>query len=438
MGWYDDWGAGTYATKTTTVGGGQNTYYDKKFLDVVKQQLKLIPFGQRRPLPMGEGKTIQFFRWLNIAVSVSGATLSEGVNPNATQLTGQDLTATLAEYGGFSQITSLMRQTHIDGNLSRGIGSAVELWGEHGANILDRLCHMEVCSAGAMPLRADYAGDTGATFTGIMDDADSTHFQDAALQTNSDYGDADDDLNQSLITMTGGTSYGQQRVVTDYDESGGALGNGYGTVSPAWDKTPVAGDTYSVTTPDGIASGDKLTYANIKRAVTRLKQYRAPFFTGGFYVGLIDPGAAELLRDDTNWINAHTYKEVPKGLFDGEVGKFAGVRFIEETDPFIFPIESRGTAGTAGGPGVAGANFSSTGDVTSNLILGQHAFGVTTMKNKMGQIRKPPIIIKTSGPQDTSNPLNRYGTVGWAIEAVYKSLNPLFAQQIWTFSNAAP
>lgn len=433
MGWYDDWGAGTYATKTTNVGGGQNIFYDKKFLDIVKQSLKLIPFGQRRPLPMGEGKTIQFFRWLNIAVSVSGATLTEGVNPNATALTGQDLTATLAEYGGFSQITSLMRQTHIDGNLSRGVTESTELWGEHAANIMDRLCHMEVCSNGAMPLRADYAADTGATFAGVMDSATTTGFTDAALETNTDYGDANDDLNQSLITITAGTAYGQQRVVTDYATSGGV-----GVVSPAWDKIPVAGDTYSVTSPDAIASGDKLTYANIKRAVTRLKQYRGQFFPGGFYVGLIDPGAAELLRDDTNWINAHTYKEVPQGLFDGEVGKFAGVRFIEETDPFIFPIEARGTAGTAGGPGAGGANFSITGDVTSNLILAKNAFGVTTLKNKMGQIRKPPIIIKVSGPQDTSNPLDRYGTVGWAMEAVYKALNPLFAQQIWTFSNAAP
>ena len=41
------------------------------------------------------------------------------------------------------------------------------------------------------------------------------------------------------------------------------------------------------------------------------------------------------------------------------------------------------------------------------------------------------MIIKTSGKNDTSNPLNRYGTAGWMLPYVCKALNPLFARQIW-------
>ncbi|MDF1545607.1 MAG: N4-gp56 family major capsid protein [bacterium] len=429
MTWYDDFGAGTYETKTTTVGAGQNTYYSKEFLDVVKNILKLVPFGQRRPLPEGEGKAIQFFRWLNIAVTLTSgvvdAKLTEGVNPNATKLYGQDLSATIAEYGAFAQISSLMQKSHIDGKISKGISGMVDLFGEHAATIMDLVTMQEVVANGSMAIAADLS--TTSTYSGTVTTATSTtSFADTALASNTNYGDANDDLNQSIVTFTSGTAYGQSRPVTDYATVGGVI------TIPALDEIMAVGDTFVVTTPDEITTGDDLSYENLKRARTNLKKYHAPFFPGGYYVALIDPDAASDLMDDTKWINVHTYAggDNRMGMFDGEIGKFAGVRCIEHTDPFKFPIETRGTAGTGGGVGAAGINYSATGAVTSNLVLGQHAFGVTTFRGISA--KQPPIIVKTPGPGDTSNPLNRYGTVGWAIEYVAKALNPLFAQQIWT------
>ena len=154
MGWYDDFGAGTYQSKTTTVNNVGQIYYDKKFLDVAKNTLKLIPFGQRRPIPMASGKTIQFNRWLNLSPSVSAATLTEGVNPNATLAYGQKLSATLGEYGAFLQVSSLLTQTHIDKKINGEIAGLVDILGEHSMNIMDTLCHMEVVANGAMPITA--------------------------------------------------------------------------------------------------------------------------------------------------------------------------------------------------------------------------------------------------------------------------------------------
>ena len=420
MGWYDDFGAGTNATKISNVGAGVNTFYDKKFLETVKNTLRLIPFGQRRPLPMGEGKTIEFFRWLNIAASVSGALLTEGLNPDATQIKGQKLTAVLKEYGAFAQLTSLLKQTHID----RNVEGAAELFGEHAGTIIDLITKYQMSSNGAYPLAADLAA--ASTFSNIVDSATSTTLVDAELNANSAYGDANDDLNQSIVIITSGTGYGQARIVTDFVTSGGTM-----TISPAWDINPVAGDTYVVTTPDEITAGDDLDYANVKKARTILATYKAQRFPGGYYIGIVSPDMISGLMEDTDWKNVHTYKDQTNGIFDAEIGKFAGVRFIEDTNPFAFPVAGRGTSGTASGPGADGANYSATGAVGSALILGKNAFGVTTMKNKMGQIPRAPIIVKTSGPSDTSNPLNRYGTVGWALEFVAKSLNPLFAVSIW-------
>jgi len=424
MGWFDDFGAGTYENKTSTVLNVGQIYYDKKFLDIPKHIFRLIQFGQRKPLPMNSGLQIQFNRWLNLAASVSSATLTEGVNPNATLAYGQKLNATIAEYGAFLQVSSLLTKSHIDGRINGEIAGLVDILGEHAMTIMDTLCHMEVCSNGAMPICADQS--TTSTYTGTFTTVTSTtSMASTNLAANTDYGDANDDLNQSILTITSGVAQGQQRTVTDYATSGGVM-----TFTDAFDIAPVSGDSFTVTTPDEITTGDDLSYANLKATRVSLKRSRAQMF-GSNYVLLVSPEMAGNLMDDSDWKNVHTYKDQTNGIFEGEIGKILGFRVIEETNEFKFPVVSRGTAGTAGGPGSAGANYSTSGTVGAALALGKNAFGVTTFKNQNGQLTKPPIIIKHPGDSDTSNPLNRFGTIGWQMDAVYKALDPRYARQIW-------
>ena len=424
MGWSDDFMGGTYQSKSTTVNNVGQIYYDKKFLDIAKGVFKLIPFGQRKPLPMASGLQIQFNRWLNLTADVSAATLTEGVNPNATLAYGQKLNATIAEYGAFIQVSSLLTKSHIDGRINGEIAGLVEILGEHSMNIMDTLAHMEVCSNGAMPLRAD--ADTGAVYTGTFTTVTSvTSMASTGLAANTDYGDADDDLNQSLLTITSGLAQGIQRAVTDYVTSGGVM-----TFTDGFDIAPEVGDTFTVTDPSSITTGDDLSYANLKTARVELKRSRAQMF-GGNYVLIVSPEMAGNLMDDSDWKNVHTYKDQTTGIFEGEVGKIMGFRVIEETNEFKFPVAARGTAGSASGPGSAGANYSASGAVGAALALGKNAFGVTTFKNQNGKINKPPIIIKNSDSSTTSDPLNRYGTVGWQMDAVYKALDPRYARQIW-------
>ena len=184
------------ATATTTVGGGQNTFYSKKFLEVVYPLIKLVQFGQKQPLPMGTGKAIQFFRWNALDVSVSGATLTEGANGTATSITAQDISATLAEYGLWVQLSSLMQKSHIDGKISTSMTGIAELLANHAATVIDLKTQYEVAAHAAMPARADAA--TASTYNGTITGATSTTvFADSDLETNTDYGDANHDLRQS-------------------------------------------------------------------------------------------------------------------------------------------------------------------------------------------------------------------------------------------------
>lgn len=421
MSWYDDYGDATFATDSTI--DGVNIFYDKKFLETVKNELMLVGFAQQRPLPEGEGKTIQFFRWLNLAISTSAATLTEGVNPDATILQGQDIQALIVEYGAFAQLTSLLKSSHIDTNVE----GASMLFGEHAATIIDLLAHYEVTSNGAYPVAADDAATS--RFSGVVDSATATTVVDAVLTTNTGFGDANDDLNQCVLIITDGTAYGQARACSDYVTASGTI-----TVGPAWDVIPAAGDTYVVVSPDELAAGDDLSYSNVKRARTLLKKYKARTFAGGAYVGIVSPDMASGLMDDTDWKDIQVHKGDQRGILKGEIGSLAGVRFVEETNPYTFPIVTRGTAGTAGGVGVDGANYSSTAAISACLVLGMDAFGATTFRRQGKQIPRPMIIVKTPNKNDTSNPLNRYGTVGWALPYVTKALNPLHAVQIWNFT----
>ena len=71
-----------------------------------------------------------------------------------------------------------------------------------------------------------------------------------------------------------------------------------------------------------------LTAKMVNKAVTKMKKDRVPRI-GGKYVAVINPSAAEDLRNDPDWIEAHKYA-APEELFNGEIGELHGVRFIED------------------------------------------------------------------------------------------------------------
>lgn len=437
MSWSDDFWSGTYQTKGSNVGAGVNTYYSKNFLDFVVNNLNLIQLGQVRPLPMGEGDTVKYFRWLQLAAqsaaAVTAATLSDGLLPNAMTLKGQAISVPIAEYGAFAQITSLLSKTHID----KRVSSAVELLAEHAATIMDTLCHQVVCSH-MRPLVVDFntvANLAEFSFTGTLtSDSAATTAICSALTNNVNFGNADDDLNQAILVITSGTGYGQSQPVSDYTASSGTM-----TLPANWGTNPKSGDSFVVVSPHGLTDmTKKVTRATLLRAFRLLKQAKAPKFEKGAYALLVDPSVIEQMLNDEKFFQTALYKDqLNEGLFANEIGMYAGFRIIEETNAFIFPIAAHGTAGTSYGPGSQGANLTNAFTVGNNyvqssLALGKNAFGVTGFQDSKGNIRKPPVVIKRPGSNDTSQPLDRFSTAGWQVEAAYKELNPNFGVQIWT------
>ena len=142
----------------------------------------------------------------------------------------------------------------------------------------------------------------------------------------------------------------------------------------------------------------KLTVDDIYKAARFLKTQNAPKIDGS-YVAIIHPDVAyDLMRND-EWIDVHKYSDT-KEIFEGEIGKIAGVRFVETTEAKIFAD--------------AGA---SNRDVYSTLVLGANAYGITELTG--GGLQH---IVKQLGSGGTSDPLNQRGTAGWKATKVAERL----------------
>lgn len=439
--------AGT--TTTSAIGAGVNTYYDKRLMRMISQNLRLIPFGQKRPLPEGDGTTIEFFRWLafakvlpTTAAGSGGRLLTEGTNPTAIVALGQKVSKAIAEYGAFVSPTSLAKQSHIDA----GLKGLVDIMALDASNAMDILAWLEIAGKGHYPITADR--DATVEYDGVLGTITSTTVISggAALEANAAYGGTDDDLNQSVIVITSGKAQGQSRPIVDYDADGASTGtaiSGRMTVSPAFSMTPTAGDAFHICSGDNLAAGDHLDFENLKKARAILKTYDARYYSGNTYVSLVNPEQVQGLMDDTKWQALAQYTARTNAMFDGELGMYAGVRFIENTNNFNFPTHNTlEQNNTTYGPGALGANWTASSGATSVGIyativpvFGRDCFGVSTFAQKMGQARRPRVITKYPGPGDTSNPLNMFHTVGWKLEACVQALQALHCVGIWCSSS---
>lgn len=150
-----------------------------------------------------------------------------------------------------------------------------------------------------------------------------------------------------------------------------------------------------------VAAGDNFNSTEIKKAVRTLEENKAMPYSDGAWMGKVQPRTKYDLISDTVWVSVKEYSD-PQDLYTGEMGELYGVRFL------LSNKHKKDAAGGAGGI-----------DVYSNFIHGAHAFGTYDLEGDM-----PQLIIKQSGPQDTSNPANRFSTISWAGSYAAKVLNP--------------
>ena len=156
-----------------------------------------------------------------------------------------------------------------------------------------------------------------------------------------------------------------------------------------------------------LTAADKLTSRELRKAVKALKKNHAQTF-GGYYVAIIGPDTMYDLQEDEAFVKVSQYQD-KENIYTGEVGRLFGVRLVETTEAKIFE-----------GTGADGA------DVASVIVLGQYAYGVTSLKGA-----KPRVIVKPAGSAGTADPLDQISTVGWKMDGFgAKLLQPEYAVRI--------
>lgn len=381
------------------------TYYSDYLIDNAEGALVHDRFAQKHTIPKGNGKTVQFRKYDPLPKMTDP--IAEGVTPTGQTINMGIVNATVAQYGGYVELTDLLLMTAIDNNLCM----ATKLLGSQAGRTLDTISR-EVLVGG----------------------------------TNVQYGE--------------GKVSSREQIVGGKEE-----GNCY------------------------------LTVEAVRKAVRFLKNQNAEKVDGA-YVAIIHPDCAYDLMSDPNWRYPHQYSD-PSAIFEGEIGKIEGVRFIESTEAKIFHAEdlavgartltvseavssnasikftSEGSVaehslkgrtvlingkkyyvgsntasslsiyedsthniaaeitcakGTVIYPGEAGAEGV---DVYATLIFGENAYGTTSLAD--GGLEH---IVKQLGSAGSSDPLNQRATVGWKATKVTVRLVEAFMIRLETAASA--
>lgn len=142
-------------------------------------------------------------------------------------------------------------------------------------------------------------------------------------------------------------------------------------------------DGTEVTSRAGLDKTCKLTAKMVKKVAAFLKKVNAPKIDGS-YVAIIHPFVAYDLQNDPEWIEAHKYTTA-ENIFEGELGKIGGVRFVESSEAKIYD-----------------------GGIFGSLFLGANAYGVTEIEG--GGLKT---IIKQLGSSGVADALDQRASIGW-------------------------
>lgn len=154
----------TNTTLDNTVGSNDlspemKTYYSQYLIDLAEPELVHDQFGQKHPIPKNGGKTIEFRKYDSLPKAMTP--LTEGVTPNGQKLNVTTLTATVAQYGGYVELSDVLLLTAIDNNLVQ----ATRLIASQAGRTLDTVTR-EVLNGGTNVLYAQGGASRSALVGG--------------------------------------------------------------------------------------------------------------------------------------------------------------------------------------------------------------------------------------------------------------------------------
>jgi N4-gp56 family major capsid protein len=153
-------------TTTSSLSGLMQTFYSRDFLDRVKLMTVYDIGAQKRSMPANSGKVVYFNRFSRLALATSP--LTTGTTPATTTLSTTVVSATVAQYGAWDQVSDLFEMTSIDA----GLREHVAVFAQNGAETIDALIAAELKSGATAQLANGKAAITDIAATDTVDGAE--------------------------------------------------------------------------------------------------------------------------------------------------------------------------------------------------------------------------------------------------------------------------
>lgn len=134
------------------------TFYDKTLITLAGANLIHEQFGQKRPIPAGGGKTVEFRKFSKLPKALKAIT--EGVTPDGNKLNVSKVMCTVEQYGDYIEQTDMLELTAIDNTV---VEATKELASQAGLT-LDTIVRNELV-AGTNVMYAPEVNSNGETET---------------------------------------------------------------------------------------------------------------------------------------------------------------------------------------------------------------------------------------------------------------------------------
>lgn len=365
------------AKNEATLSNDMRTYYKDFLCDNANENLVHDQFGQKHPIPKGNGKTIEFRKYSPLPKATKP--LSEGITPDGQELKVTTVTSTVSQYGGWVGIPDMLELTTLDNNMIQ----ATEILGDQAGRTLDTVTR-EVLNGGTSVMYAPIMSDGVATPVS----ARSSLTTDAKLSVDIILRAAAK-LKNNLAKPINGSYVGIIHPFVAYDLMR----------SEEWM------DAHKYGAPENLFNGEIGKIGNVRF----VESNEAKIFRGD------DLSKAARQLTVKSAVSNSTEVAITETLTEEDIEALEGRKVIIGSiqREIVSASESGITldsaisceANTVIYPGEGGQNGVS---VYSTLILGANAYGVTEIEN--GGLEH---IVKQLGSAGTADPLNQRASAGW-------------------------
>ncbi len=129
-----------YSTSSSTMLN--KTFYDRAILEGAKTKFVFTKYGQKRSIPLNNGKRVEFRRWNLFDIGDDMCKLSEGVTPAGQSLSQSSVEAQVEQYGAYVELSDILEDTAYD----RVAADSAELLGEQIGTVMEWVTRDAVCA----------------------------------------------------------------------------------------------------------------------------------------------------------------------------------------------------------------------------------------------------------------------------------------------------